>query len=123
MSTSDQADAAMNLDDDDLLLSCVIEGETESFPIGVKRLSWRNPKFTVGYLKKKIQEERKNGPLAGVDAHILELWKVRAIEDSRSRIIWFTCHLCSRKRGILSMRNRNRLCPAVSRLLGNPGKN
>ena len=115
----------MNLNDDDLLLFCLIEGEIESFPIGVKRSSWRNPKFTVGYLrlKKKIQEARKNGPLAGVDAHILELWKVRAIEDSRSRIIWLTCHLCSPKRGILSMRNRNRLCPAMSRLLGNPGKN
>jgi len=111
----------MDLDDDDLLLSCVIEGETESFPIGVKRSSWRNPKFTVGHLKEKIQEKRKNGSLAGVD--ILELWKVRAIEDSRSPIIWLTCHLCSPKRGILSMRNRNRLCPAVSRLLENPGKN
>ncbi|KAF8338646.1 hypothetical protein F5887DRAFT_1235893 [Amanita rubescens] len=62
----------MDLDDDDLLLSCIIEGETESFPIGVKRSSWRNPRFTVGYLKEKIQEERS---LAGIDAQILELWK------------------------------------------------
>jgi Crinkler effector protein N-terminal domain len=99
----------MDIDDDDLF--CVIEGETESFPIGVKRSLWRNPKFTVGYLKKKIQEERKNGSLAGIAAHILEPWKVRAIEDSRSRITWLTCHLCSPKRRILSVRNRNRLCP------------
>ena len=61
LSTSDQAEGAMNLNDDDLLLFCLIEGEIESFPIGVKRSSWRNPKFTVGYLrlKKKIQEARK----------------------------------------------------------------
>ena len=90
----------MDLDDDDLLLSCVVEGETESFPIGVKRSSWRNPNFVVGFLKKKIQEERKNNSLAGIGAHILELWKVRAIEDLRSRIIWLTCHLCSPKRSI-----------------------
>ena len=113
----------MDINDDDLLLFCVIEGETELFQIGVKRPSWRNPKFVVGYLKKKIQEERKNSSLAGIDARILELWKVRAIEDSRSRIIWLTCHLCSPKRGILSMQDRNRLCSAVSRLLGIPGKN
>ena len=122
-STSDQAEATMNLGDDDLRLLCLIEGEAEVFPIDVEGPSWRNPKFMVGDLKKKIQEERKNDSLDGVGAHILVLWKVRAIEDSRSRIIWLTCHLCSRKRGILSMRNRNRLCPTVSRLLGNPGKN
>ncbi|KAF8240565.1 hypothetical protein L208DRAFT_1427998 [Tricholoma matsutake] len=29
----------------------------------------------VGDLKKKIQEERKDGSLAGVDAHSLVLWK------------------------------------------------
>ena len=76
----------MNFGDDDLLLFCVIEGETELFPIGVEGSSWRNPKFVVGDLKKKIQEERENDSLAGVGAHILVLWKVRAIEDSRSRI-------------------------------------
>jgi Crinkler effector protein N-terminal domain len=113
----------MNLGDDDLLLFCLIEGETEPFEIGVKGPSWRNPKFTVGNLKKKIQKERKDDSLKGVGAPILKLWKVRAIEHSRSRIIWLTCHLCSRKRGILSIRNRNRLCPAVSHLLGNLGKN
>jgi hypothetical protein len=104
-STSDQAarEAAMNLGDDDLLLFCVIEGETEPFPIGVEGPLWRNPKFVVGNLKKKIQEERKDGPLAGVDAHSLVLWKVRAIEDLRSRIIWLTCHLSSPKRGFLSI--------------------
>ncbi len=80
----------MDLDDDDLLLSCVIEGETESFPIGVKRSSWRNPKFTVGYLKKKIQEEGKNDSLAGINAHILELWTVRAIEDSRYNMAYLS---------------------------------
>jgi hypothetical protein len=85
-STSDQAEAAMNLGDDDLRLLCVIEGEPEMFPIDIEGPSWRNPKFMVGDLKKKIQEERKDGPLAGVDAHILVLWKVRAIEESRSRI-------------------------------------
>ena len=111
----------MDLDDDDLLLSCVIEGETESFPIGVKRSSWRNPKFTVGYLKKKIQEEGKNDSLAGINAHILELWTVRAIEDSRYNMAYLSS--LQPKEGNLSMRNRNRLCPAVSRLLGNPGKN
>ena len=54
----------MDLDDDDLLLSCVIEGETELFPIGVKGHRGAILKFTVGHLK-KIQEERKNGSLAG----------------------------------------------------------
>ena len=113
----------MNLGDDDLLLFCVIDPETEPFPIGVEGSLWRNPKFTVGGLKKKIQEERKNDSLAGVGAHSLVLWKVRAIEDSQCQTIWLTCHLCSQKRGILSMRNRSRLCLDVSRLLRNPGKN
>ena len=35
-STSDQAEAAMNLGDDVLLIFRAIEGETELFPIGVK---------------------------------------------------------------------------------------
>ncbi|KAF8218452.1 hypothetical protein L208DRAFT_341792 [Tricholoma matsutake] len=74
-STSDQAEAAMNLGDDDLWLSCVIDGETEVFPIDIEGSLWRNPKFTVGYLKKKIQEERKDDSLAGVGAHSLVLWK------------------------------------------------
>ncbi|KAF8237953.1 hypothetical protein L208DRAFT_1245054 [Tricholoma matsutake] len=65
----------MNLGDDDLRLSCVIEGETEVFPIDIEGSSWRNPKLTVGYLKEKIQEKRKDGSLAGVDAHSLVLWK------------------------------------------------
>ncbi|KAF8241168.1 hypothetical protein L208DRAFT_1229418 [Tricholoma matsutake] len=65
----------MSLGDDDLLLFCVIEGKTEPFPIGVEGSSWRNPKFVVGDLKKKIQEERKDGSLAGIDAHSLVLWK------------------------------------------------
>ena len=72
LSTSDQAEAAMNLSDDD------IKGETEVFPIDIKGPLWRNPKFMVGGLKEKIQEKRKDDSLAGVDA----LWKVRAIEDS-----------------------------------------
>jgi hypothetical protein len=110
-STSDQAEAAMNLGDDDLQLLCVIEGESEVFPIDVEGSLWRNPKFTVGHLKETIQGKRKNDSLAGVGAHILVLWKVRATEESRSWMIWLTCHLCSPKRGILSMRNRNRLSP------------
>jgi hypothetical protein len=71
----------MNLGDEDLRLLCVIEGETEVFPIDIEGPSWRNPKFMVGDLKKKIQEERKDDSLAGVGAHVLVLWKVRAIED------------------------------------------
>jgi hypothetical protein len=72
----------MYLGDDDLQLLCVIEGETEVFIIDVEGSLWRNPKFKVGHLKEKIQEKRKNGSLAGVDPHILVLWKVRAIEKS-----------------------------------------
>ena len=113
----------MNLGDDDLLLFCVIEGEAELFQIGVERSSWRNPKFVVSNLKEKIQEERENDSLAGVGAHTLVLWKVRAIEDSRCQTIWPTCHLCSTKRGFLSLQNRKRLCSYASRLLRNPGKN
>jgi len=66
----------MNLGDDDLLLFCVIEGETEAFPIGVEGPSWHNPKFLVSDLKEKIQEKRKDDSLADVDAHSLVLWKV-----------------------------------------------
>ena len=33
----------MNLGDDDLRLLCVIEGETEVFPIDIEGRSWRNP--------------------------------------------------------------------------------
>ena len=61
----------MNLGADDLLLFCVIEGEAEPFPMGVEGSLWRNPKFTVGGLKRKIQGERKNDSLAGVGAHVL----------------------------------------------------
>jgi hypothetical protein len=101
----DQVEAAMNLGDDDLLLFCIIEGETETFMISVERSSWCSPRFLVGNLKEKIQEQRKHGSLAGIDAHGLVLWKVRAIEESPSQIIWLTSHLSSPKRGILSMRN------------------
>jgi hypothetical protein len=79
----------MNLGDDDLRLLCVIEGETDVFPIDVGGPSWRNPKFMVGDLKEKIQEKR-NDSLAGVGAHSLVLWKVRAIEDPRCQTIWLT---------------------------------
>jgi Crinkler effector protein N-terminal domain len=112
----------MNLGVDDLQLHCVIEGETEPFPIDIQGPLWRNPKFLVGSLKKIIQEER-NVLLRGVDAHSLVLWKVRAIEESPRQTMWLTRHRSSPKTGILSMRNRNRLCPDVSRLLGHPGKN
>jgi hypothetical protein len=113
----------MNLGDDDLRLFCIIEGETEVFPIDVKGPSWRNPKFMVGDLKEKIQEERKNGPLHGVDAHSLVLWKVRAIGESPRQTMWLTRHRSSPKMRILSIPNRNRLCLDVLRLLGNLGKN
>ena len=52
---------------------------------------WRKAKFMVGDLKKRIQEERKNGSLAGVDAHTLVLWKVRAIEESQCQAICMAC--------------------------------
>ena len=113
----------MNFGNGDLQLLCVIEGETEVFPISLERSLWRDAKFMVGHLKMKIQEERKYDSLAGVGAHILVLWKVRAVEDSQCQTIWLTCHLCSPNRGILSMRNRNRLWADGSRLLVNPGKN
>jgi hypothetical protein len=69
-------------DDDDLRLRCFIEGETEAFSIDIEGPSWRNPKFEVNDLKKRIQEERKDSSLAGVDPYILTLWKVRAIDES-----------------------------------------
>ena len=71
-----------------ILLFCVIEGETEPFPIGVEGSSWSNPKFTVGDLKEKIQEKRKSDSLAGVGVHILVLWEVRDIQDSRCQTIF-----------------------------------
>ena len=80
----------MNLGDDDLLLLCVIEGETEVFPIDIEGPLWRNPKFIVGGLKQKIQVMQKDGSLDGVGAHSLVLWKVRVIEDSRCQTIWLT---------------------------------
>jgi len=73
----------MNFGDDDLRLLCVIEGETEVFPIDIEGPSWRNLKFMVGDLKEKIQEKRKDGSLASVDPHVLVLWKVRAIDESQ----------------------------------------
>jgi hypothetical protein len=109
----------MSLGGDDLRLLCVIEGGTEAFPIDVEGASWHNPRFVVGDLKKRIQVERKDDS----PAHILVLWKVRAIEELRSRIIWLTCHLSSPKRRFLSSWSRNRLCLDVLRLLGNLGKN
>ena len=70
----------MNHGDDGLRLLCLIEGETDVFTIDVERASWHHPKFMVSDLKEKIQEKRKNGSLAGVDADSLVLWKVRAID-------------------------------------------
>ncbi|KAF8225505.1 hypothetical protein L208DRAFT_1306035 [Tricholoma matsutake] len=64
----------MNLGDGDLQLLCVIEGETKVFPIDIEGPLWCNPKFMVGDLKEKIQEERKYGSLAGIGAHSLVLW-------------------------------------------------
>ena len=72
----------MNLGDDDLRLLCVIEGEDEVFPVFIEGPLWRNSKFVVADLKKEIQKKRKEGSLAGIDAHSLALWKVRAIEES-----------------------------------------
>ena len=92
----------MNLGDDDLRLLCVIEDETEVFAVDIEGPLWHNPKSNVGHLKKKIQEERKYGPLGGVDPHSLLLWKVRAIEDSRCQTM-LTRHRSSPKMGILSM--------------------
>jgi hypothetical protein len=93
----------MNLGDDDLRLLCVIEGETEVFPIDIKGPSWRNPKFMVADLKKEIQKERKDDSLDGVGAHILVLWKVRAIEESPRQTMWLTRHRSSPKTEILSI--------------------
>ena len=92
----------MNLGNDDLRLLCVIEGETEVFPIDIEGSLWRNPKLMVCDLREKIQEKRKNS-LDGVDAQSLVLWKVRAIEDSRCLTMWLTRHRSSPKTGILSM--------------------
>jgi len=113
----------MNLGDDDLLLFCVIEGETEPFPIGVEGPSWHNPKFVVGNLKKKIQEERKYDSLAGIDAHSLVLGKVCHRRVAISDYMAYLSSFQSKEGIFLSMRNRNILCPDVSRLLGNPRKN
>ena len=111
----------MNLGDDDLQLLCVIE--TEPFPINIEGPLWHNPKFMVGDLKKKIQEEQKDGSLAGSDVHSLVLWKACAIKESPCQTMWVPRHRSSPKTGILSMRNQNRLCPDVSHLLGHPGEN
>ena len=93
----------MDLGDDDLKLHCIIEGEAETFPVNVPGSVWHNPKFNVGHLKKKIQEERKDDLLAGVGAHTLVLWKVRAIEESRCLEIWLTRRLFSPRTPTLSM--------------------
>ena len=72
-SISDQVEATTHLGDDGLRLLCIIQGETEAFPIDVEGASWPSPKFMVGDLKEKIQQKRKDGSLAGVGAHILVL--------------------------------------------------
>ena len=92
----------MNLGHDDLLLLCVIEGETEVFPIHIEEPLWRNPKFIVGGLKEEIQAERKDDSLDGVGAHSLVLWKVCAIEESPYQTMWLTRHRSSQETGILS---------------------
>ena len=88
----------MTLGDDDLRLLCVIEGETEMFPIDIEGPSWRNPKFMVADLKEEIQKEQKAGSLAGVDAHSLILWKVRALDESLCQAIWLTRQLPDQRR-------------------------
>ena len=93
----------MNLGDDDLQLHCIIEGESEAFPVNVQGSLWHNPKFNAGHLKEKIQEERKDGSLADVDAHSLVLWKVRAIKESPHQTMWLTRHRSSPKIPIPSM--------------------
>ena len=92
----------MDLGDDDLQLHCIIEGESEVFSVNVQGSLWHNPKFNANLLKEKIQEKRKGDSLAGVGAHSLVLWKVRAIEES-PRQIMLTRHRSSPKIPIPSM--------------------
>ncbi|EDR05746.1 uncharacterized protein LACBIDRAFT_329298 [Laccaria bicolor S238N-H82] len=61
----------MDLGDDDLLLQCVIEGESEAFLVNVKDSLWHQATFLVADLKEKIHERQHMGSFA--DA--LVLWK------------------------------------------------
>ena len=58
-------------------LRCLIEGESVVFPVDVER------SIEVGDLKEAIQRKRAPDTLKNVGAHILELWKVSAIHQSR----------------------------------------
>lgn len=62
-------------------LNCLIQGESNTFlvPVGLD--------CVVSELKKEIQKERKLGVLKDVDPQTLELWKVRAIDESRCEVI------------------------------------
>jgi hypothetical protein len=44
----------------------------------------------VSDLKKEIQRERAMGILKDIDPHILELWKVSAIDESRCEVTGLT---------------------------------
>ncbi len=62
------------------LLNCLIEGESNVFPIAVRR------DYAVGEFRRVIQEERALDTLEGVGPHTLELWKVSAIGESLCKV-------------------------------------
>ncbi|KIL57064.1 hypothetical protein M378DRAFT_422134 [Amanita muscaria Koide BX008] len=58
--------------------NCLIEGESIVFPVTMGR------DCEVSQLKEAIQSERALSALKGIDPHTLEVWKVSAIDESRS---------------------------------------
>ena len=86
----------MDLSNDDLLLHCIIKGESEAFPVNVQGSLWHNPKFNVGHLKEKMQEKRKDDSLAGVCAHSLVLWKVHRRFAMSDNVAYFPVLLAQR---------------------------
>ena len=67
--------------DDSRRLWCLIEGESDVFPVTVNLR-----RHVIAELKKFIQRERALDTLKEVGAHALELWKVSAINDLRCEV-------------------------------------
>jgi hypothetical protein len=76
--------ASVPIQDGSRRLYCLIEGESIIFLVTIGR------DCVVSELKQEIQRERALDTLKNVDPHILELWKVSAIDESRCEVTLLT---------------------------------
>jgi hypothetical protein len=76
-SVRDKARSSLHSSDDKLDLLCLIEGESTVFTVTVSGT------IKIEGLKVAIRNERARDTLREVGPHVLDLWKVSAIDEPR----------------------------------------